>query len=506
MPLVLTSRRHNGVQWASLHRVLLLSAETAKGPPQCDRIQSGCTQCKRKAITCPGYGDPSQIRIRDETDRVVVKAQAPPKSRKSRPVTPDHQRHAAAPAGSSPRCRLERLPIHSLPQVVCDAAVAFFMTSYIVATPFEGYLPEFFISQCFRNSPCTLAVSATAMATFARRVRCDTYLDTARRNYALALARTNEALADPAAAVLDSTLAAVLLLGLFEAVVFQGGQAPTNWTAHTFGAMQLLRLRGTGQFKSPVSQKLYAQASNNIKTSCIQKSVPLPVDFIAFNEEVRPLVDPDDPAIRLAPVVDRVASIKARASVKVDAKLVEEAWLLDHEIVTFGQHLPYQLQYTTDKIPAAVPGRGLDFSDTYPNLRVAKVWNAIRLLRQFLVSFMSNVPSGEIKIDVGSLVLPGAHESDPLLALSRYAAESMDELAAQVLASAPSFLDGVGPERRFSPPARSLVWPLTIVEKSDICSRSYRELAAACLEELARDLNMPQAVRPDRDPGGRGDW
>jgi len=437
----------------------------------------------------------------------VTKAHAAPRTKKSRSSTPEYRADGVKhePKGA---CKLRNLPIHSIPQAVCDAAVAYFMTSYIVATPFEAYLPGFFISECFHDNPCTLAVSATALATFARRVRCDTYLETARRNYSLALVRTNEALADPSASLLDSTLAAVLLLGLFEAVVFQGGQAPTNWTAHTFGAMQLLRLRGKGQFKSPVSQKLYAQASNNIKTSCIQKSVPLPADFVAFNKEVGGLLDPDDPAIQLAPVVDRVAHIKAQSLVKADAKLVREAWLLDCEIADFGRKLSDKMQYTTHEDLPPITGAGLDFAHEYPNLRAAKVWNALRLLRQFLVSFISNVASEEVDRDEASFASTNLASLDNTSwkALSRYAMDNMDDISAQILASVPSFLESCPTERRFFPAARSLVWPLSIIETSSICSEPYRVMAAAYLQELARDLNMPQAVRPDRDPGCEDDW
>ncbi|GJN86905.1 hypothetical protein PLIIFM63780_010487 [Purpureocillium lilacinum] len=378
----------------------------------------------------------------------MTKAHAAPRTKKSRSSTPEYRADGAKhePKGA---CKLRNLPIHSIPQAVCDAAVAYFMTSYIVATPFEAYLPGFFISECFHDNPC-----------------------------------------------------------LFEAVVFQGGQAPTNWTAHTFGAMQLLRLRGKGQFKSPVSQKLYAQASNNIKTSCIQKSVPLPADFVAFNKEVGGLLDPADPAIQLAPVVDRVAHIKAQSLVKADAKLVREAWLLDCEIADFGRKLSAKMQYTTHEDLPPITGAWLDFAHEYPNLRAAKVWNALRLLRQFLVSFISNVASEEVDRDEASFASTNLASLDNTSwkALSRYAMDNMDDISAQILASVPSFLESCPTERRFFPAARSLVWPLSIIETSSICSEPYRVMAAAYLQELARDLNMPQAVRPDRDPGCEDDW
>ena len=141
-------------------------------------------------------------------------------------------------------------------------------------------------------------------------------------------------------------------------------------------------------------------------------------------------------------------------------------------------------------------------------MRAAKVWNALRLLRQFLVSFISNVASEEVDRDEASFASTNLASLDNTSwkALSRYGMDNMDDISAQILASVPSFLESCPTERRFFPAARSRVWPLSIIETSSICSEPYRVMAAAYLQELARDLNMPQAVRPDRDPGCEDDW
>lgn len=105
----------------------------------------------------------------------------------------------------------------------------------------------------------------------------------------------------------DSTLAAVMLLALFEAVVFPGGMAPTNWVAHTEGAMQLILLRGTDQCRSEVSKWLFLHVSMTLRACCIQNDTPVPTDFVALAEKVRLLLDPRDPALLMAaPFGDKV--------------------------------------------------------------------------------------------------------------------------------------------------------------------------------------------------------
>ncbi|PNY28461.1 Uncharacterized protein TCAP_01619 [Tolypocladium capitatum] len=450
------------------------------------------------------------MRLRDETNRVarrVERAWKPKPLPLSSPGVPAKQTGASScsTVSVSSSCYREPRPGHALPQAAGDIAMVYFMTSYIVSSPFEGYLPGLCAPGALVDA-LSSAVAAASLATLALRVRSARFMEVARRKYALALHQTNSSLAVPESAVLDKTLAAVLVLGLFEAVVFRGGQSPTSWTAHTFGAMELLQLRGPQQFKSDVARRLFAQASNNIRTSCIQRSVEVPAAFLAFSDEVGSSLDPKDLAVRLAPIIDRVASIKARSSTAPDPNLVHEALDLDRQIVSFAAGLEEEMLCTVrlqaDKAPWAYRGTACQ----YPSLRVAKFWNAIHMLRMFLVSFISDGISGER--DLASLRTPDTAvcKGDFGARLNEYAMNSMAGIATQVLASVPGFIEPRDPEGRFSPPARSLVWPLSILHKCSICPEEAREHSLVCLDKLARDLNMPQAVYSAADPGSKEDW
>lgn len=78
-------------------------------------------------------------------------------------------------------------------------------------------------------------------------------LESARTRYAKAISRINAALNHPQDAIRDSTMTAVLLVGLFaETLVFKGRTLPARWTAHVEGSAALLKLRGDDQLHSPL--------------------------------------------------------------------------------------------------------------------------------------------------------------------------------------------------------------------------------------------------------------
>lgn len=160
-------------------------------------------------------------------------------------------------------------------------AICYFMSSYIVSCPFQEYLPGLYARCNLDEDALSSAVSAASFATFAQRSGHRGYMARGGRSYALALSRTNAALANPTTALLDQTLASVLLLGVFESTVFPGTKSPEEWTTHLLGASKLLQLRRLKQFKSDAGAQLFTHTANNIRASCIQREVDLPAEFQA---------------------------------------------------------------------------------------------------------------------------------------------------------------------------------------------------------------------------------
>ena len=394
--------------------------------------------------------------------------------------------------------------ITPLPYAVDQFSTAYFFTSYIVATPFESYLPKFYATQPIYDDAFSLSVSATALAAFARRTHSPQYEARARRLYAQALHHINPQLQKRETAIKDRTLASVLLLGLFEAIVFPGGQSPTGWTAHCDGAMNILLLRGEEHFNSPVSLQLFEHASNNIRTSCIQRWIAIPPKFLALSRKLSMRLPPTRSTVGVSPLVERIAEVKSECIKNPSFEFLLDAFRLDREIYHFSRSslhklLPYTI---TEAEEGALAYRRIIHK--YASPRATKIWNAVRLVRIFLVHFIYSGARGH-----GAVVIkiPDTNEARAWkIFLEEYAVDNMREISEEILAGMPAFLEERDGKTMFIPSARSLAWPLTIIETDDISPPEAKKFAREVLEKLALDLNIPEVVQEGRDPGSKEDW
>jgi len=391
--------------------------------------------------------------------------------------------------------------------------MAYFFTLYIHATPFEAYVPAFFLDSPSTGDAFSIAIEATALAAYARRVRSCSHLKEARQKYTKALNQTNDLLSRPETAVVDRTLACVLVLGLFEAIVFEGGRFPASWTAHTDGSMQLLLLRGPQQLESSLSCIISSHASTNIKTSCIQRSIPVPDGFIALDRQLRGLGSADEPCILLSPIFHQTASIKARALADFDCNLVHDALRLDRRILLLAKTAPDWLSFEIRPDSESPSWAYKRVCHRYTDVRAAKVWNSIRLFQLFIVIFIKEVVSPEDGSRSAEDYLSNLRIPDSSKSLSQYVSElrdyatrTMDTITTDLLATIPTFMEGGQNGRQFCPAARSLAWPLAVIKWSDLSSKAAREFALGQLDMLAGDLNMPEAVHLSRFDDSSDDW
>ncbi|KAJ4145360.1 hypothetical protein LMH87_004212 [Akanthomyces muscarius] len=448
---------------------------------KCDRAPEGCSQCRRKGQECPGYPDPTALRMRNETTRVTQKQASKSKALTKQQRPPRQESTSSSPSYSvqeadSPSslqsfasfgsCASPSAISVPLSPDTDQQSISFLFNTFISATPFEPYLASYYAPDSPRDDACAWAIDATALAAYARHSRqLHNQDEAARIKYAGALTRVNAALADPQAAVEDRTLVAVLVLALFEATMFQASSAPTSWLAHTWGAMQLLLLRGAGQVASPAARLLFAHTSNNVKATCIQRSIAIPRHFLALDQQVRGLLDSHDPAVRLANLLHRVSNIKAKSrEQEPNLALLLEAIEVDQEIVQLCDNPPSSLGYTREPLACGPAWTYKRIVHTYPNLRLCKVWNSVRLLRILLLSFLGD--------DIAHFRLDEIH-ADPqtLSGLNEYARKHMAEVAADVLATIPSFVHEENSVKTFYSPGR-----------------------------------RKPAIDPERHPGSREDW
>lgn len=398
-------------------------------------------------------------------------------------------------------------------------ARCYFLSSYIVSCPFKDYLPSMY-ARCRPGEQDVLssAISAAAFATFARRTGHRGYMDKARGSYSLALSQTNAALAHPATAVLDQTLASVLLLGVFETTVFPGARSPEEWTAHLLGACNLLQLRGMEQFRSHSGTLLFSHVASNIRASCVQRYVNMPAGFPALYERARPFLNPKHLANKTGPMLEKTVRIKARLSNLTNDKdilygLFDEAVALDQEAAALLNNGDPELAYTIrpkEDTPAWAY-RGIAYDNK--SHRASKVLNTARMVRLFMLELMSAGASVAMaKLQNRTDTKYAGQETRDccyFAAVKENARRLSDEISTEVLGCLPEVFESSPEGSRPSPCSRTLVWPLSVIYKNRICPPGAREYARSMMEDLVKDLNRLQYVDVRKlitDPESTDDW
>lgn len=137
-----------------------------------------------------------------------------------------------------------------------------FVSNYVLIPPQgtqRGYF-EFVIPLIKTDNPSPhfkLAFEACALAYFSNRMKNATHLEKdALSKYVQALATTGQAIRDPVESKQDATIAAVLLLSLFENITSRHF-GMLAWSTHTEGAIQLVQNRGREQLKTKVGRDIF---------------------------------------------------------------------------------------------------------------------------------------------------------------------------------------------------------------------------------------------------------
>ncbi len=290
---------------------------------RCDETKPACLKCQKSKRACPGYRDPFEINLRDETAATIRKAKAAHQGRvSSEKKTPGRSEAdlSSLPINSSPSrdssaspdsswlspatsrdsyavsvidmsaqtsplsdlrtaqngmilsfdTRHSSLPF-SLQTSVEDQAACFFLSNYVLS-PTKGpdrgvwtFLVPLLNQPDVKHSPLPMAFAATSMAALAGRPSSRQLLPSAHGYYSRALKEIKLALQDKRRSLLDSSIAAVVLLSFYEVIITQRDISPTvsttdssqglasdddplrAWSHHLNGAKALIRLRHQNQ-------------------------------------------------------------------------------------------------------------------------------------------------------------------------------------------------------------------------------------------------------------------
>ncbi|KAJ2972527.1 hypothetical protein NQ176_g7102 [Zarea fungicola] len=232
---------------------------------KCDEAKPACNRCARSRRVCPGYQDVFDLVFRDETGATERRARKANKGTVKRVIEFPYSISAAKKqmdfTDSIIQLDQPQPPAQSLDQCVAYTFVSNFVLKPSGGTDdghFELTLP---LAEMGNSSPhFKLAFEACVLSYLSNGVEKATLQDRdALATYVQALSTTNQAIQDCDASEQDATIAAVLLLGLFEQIT-ECGPNMTAWRTHLQAAMQLVQNSGQGRLNNNVERVILSAA------------------------------------------------------------------------------------------------------------------------------------------------------------------------------------------------------------------------------------------------------
>jgi hypothetical protein len=298
----------------------------------------------------------------------------------------------------------------------------------------------------------------------------------AKRMYAKALTETNAALSSPATATSDAVLVSVLLLSLYETIVWSDAGTPDNWTTHTRGALALIKLRGKEQLDTPVGRQLFTQVANIICVDSLRSRKRLPPDLLELQNAAL-LYEDECPRFRMSSSTGELTSLLADIAEgrMTPQEVVEATQRMDGKYIAFLSNLPTSWQYREEVLQEAVPDLYGMRVHHYSSNHVAQWWNSHRMTRILLNGIMHSH---------ARYLLPS---NSSLLIQAEC---NVHQMAVDICASVPQFTN---PKHFSVASAATLLWPLSSVRGADLVRQNLRDYAEGRLRFLGRELRIPQA-------------
>lgn len=170
---------------------------------------------------CPGFRDLADILFRGESGRVAERSQAL-QSAGIPPCGPESESRVigsgSVTARGNPQCFLPLVLRQPLSLPLGQTAANFYFTNFSYGGPplSSGFYSWVAGVYAERSEPVSTIIEAIGMSAISNTRYAPDIAARARDNYGRALAATTRALSSPVGAVADTTLMAILLLGLYE--------------------------------------------------------------------------------------------------------------------------------------------------------------------------------------------------------------------------------------------------------------------------------------------------
>ncbi|CEL04083.1 hypothetical protein ASPCAL05215 [Aspergillus calidoustus] len=439
---------------------------------KCDERKPSCRKCEISNRPCPGYRDLTAISFRDESSRVIRKS-----CRQSAP----RSTIGGGGGGDSIICT----PSLSFP--TADLAAGFFFAKYnIYNGPYFSSISHDWLREVYVKDPtCHVlqtAIEAVGLAGLSNTLYAPHLAALAQDRYGKALAGLDGALQDPCIATRDTTLMAVILLGLFEVVASDAGDESRFWIAHAAGAMALLQLRGPDQFARPRGGQLYVFTRSQILSACMIRKLPVPPALVNVTYEfetstLRQLWKDSNLATpgSISEICFRLVNLRAVIADKSSedpAAIRERAFSIDADLEDWK--VSAGIRWTYDELCAASSTNSTLFMGKYhryANLWIARAWLNFRVMR----------------IAVNQIIIENAVKfefADEIVSRARYLVR---DLSSEICISISSFDD--------SPHLLHVIQPLFLVAEEPLNPASMRSFAVEQLYRIHKSTGVRRAGR-----------
>ncbi|KAI9815979.1 MAG: hypothetical protein M1827_001971 [Pycnora praestabilis] len=517
---------------------------------RCDQRREGCANCLKAHRECPGYRDQLSLLFRNETKAVTKKSEAKAITRNEVASSSSPKSNATAVEGN-PETSFEvlrRLCVHSSTSLTYshtllptwdERGTGFFFANYVVGinSPSKGQWSDVPAHSNTGSEQALLSsMKAVGLAGFASSQHAPGVMREAQKRYLAAIQFTNSALRSPVDVKKDSTLLAVMILGIFETISGGNQQSLNAWQNHLNGAAALLKLRGREQLSTSGGRRMVLQVVSSLVVSCLQHGVAIPTQIMDLRAEAASYLASSGLIWRFQDTMVLFTNFRAyvRQEVITDPEVIlAEALELDKSFISIFSDLTPQWQYQTvytDADPKIV------FSGcyhVYHDYLVAQIWNAMRCFRILLNEEIRGV------LLTGFSSIPPRFSGTEFLAQFQKSTDALYQLQSDILSSVPQHLGYTSKRHAQSSTACShvpaeydssgqqlwsgfksydhlkthpsesmssdlpmirlsggylLPWPLYLAGVTDVATNSTMRWVTECLRSLGRSRGIQQAM------------
>lgn len=378
------------------------------------------------------------------------------------------------------------------------------------------------VDEAFRES-----VSAVSLAGFANARKSPAIMRKAQAAYVSALQSTNCSLQDPAMAVKDSVLVSVIMLGMYENMIFQDKRSIDTWAQHVHGACTLINLRGPEQFRSSIGRRIFHQFYGVALLVALETGTTVHAGLKGLYEQLRPKSDYEihgrQWTTRIVEVMHDAINLNQDRLADPIAML-GRALQIDRELDEVKALMPSIWHYETVHLDTPSQHHYGEFYSVYIDPWIAQMWNNLRSCRMYLYKAVrENIKKGCEEYDpplfseaqvlpqklgaeqvmrttvagiiasvpqiTGMIPFPGASEYHAFASKTPGAPEVSTRTSRYALKPPGTYLD---PAK--SPGMVHLIWPLYAAGQSDMATFEMREWCVETLRFIARSIGTRQAV------------